>query len=145
MHSKSLLFLALVSIIFSSCEGFKSLTISNKTNENTYFVVEKIAQEYYHKLYSQKTIPEKTFDTHTITIAPNSESLVAVTSIVPMMFSNKLIAPDLTIKKIYIAQGADTIKFENEQEIIDALKGKEFKTNTFSIQTKRKNNSIIIK
>ena len=145
MSFKILLFLIVITTILTSCEGFKGLSISNSTDENTHFIIEQISQDYYHNLYSQNIKPEKTFDIQTITIRPNTDTFIFVTSIVPMIYGNKLIPPDLNIRKLYIIQGIDSIKFENEDEIINALKGKEYTTKTFRIKTKRKNNTILIK
>jgi hypothetical protein len=129
----------------TSCEGVKFLNVVNEPNKSTFFIVENLTDDYLYKTQLKNLNISESYEFSIIEMKVNSKIAIPITSLSTLMFGNKIITPKLNINKLYITQGADTIKFDTKQERVDALKRNDFKTKDFSFFTKRKNNTIIVK
>lgn len=135
MKTLSQILISFSIIMFSSCEGFKTLNIKNDTDK------EVTIQTYGYDL--RKTAESgQTWNSYPL--KPGSDTIIFVTSITGMMFNaGKLSASELSISQLYIASDTDTIRAASKTAIILMIENKEVRQGKLKVQTQ--NRRMIIK
>jgi hypothetical protein len=107
-----------LTIIFQSCEGFKILTIQNKTDKNIY--IQTKPEIPYSRDNSTEVKFQPRAESKTYLIMPDS-SLGILSNFTGLLFNRKFREGQLTIDYLLIATPTDTIVAKNRQEIIDFI------------------------
>ena len=113
------LYFILVSILLTSCEGFKVLTLTNVSGDNAAVTI-KPKIEAFHKTNIHNYPTEQIGDSLVMSL-PTDSSFVLLSTFTTMMFGSKIKPHDLRIDYLKIETKEGTITADSKQEIIDLI------------------------
>ncbi|MEM6345913.1 MAG: hypothetical protein AAF927_18615 [Bacteroidota bacterium] len=119
--------------ILFSCEGFKVLTVQNKSDSAVKLIVKPSLGEF-NKANITSYPTYQTGDSSIVLLAPDS-SVVLLSTFTSMLFSVKIKARDLRSDYLRIEMTDDTLLADSKAEIINLIYGKSEK----AIESKGRN------
>ena len=131
--------LLILFIVFSSCEGFKILTIQNSSNSNAKVTVKPSLEEF--EVNKLSNYPSRQFyDSSYVILEPDS-SLLILSVFTTLMFGTKIKEHDLRTNYLRIETLNDTIVANSKQEILDLMYNR--KQKDLPISSKGRNINVI--
>jgi hypothetical protein len=123
--TKQNLILIFLFFALTSCEGFKSLTLYNKTNED--IIVTTRLDTLSYKSYQISNTPDyNNLNASKTTVKPDN-SFILSTTFTSTIFNSRLKGNDLIINYLKIQTPIEVIEAKNKKEIIKLIRNKKTK------------------
>ena len=122
--------LSILLVTFSSCEGFKILTIHNSSDSDAKITVKPSLEEF--EVYKISNYPSQQFyDSSSVILEPDS-SLTILSKFTSLMFNIRIKEHELRSDYLRIETINDTIVANSKEEILDLMYGKKPKNSPIS-------------